>query len=739
MLEKRKQKGQYLLVYGSATGQAKAIAEDIAEKSDRYGLKADLRCLDESDKKFQVEQETCMVIVVSTTGDGDPPENAAKFVRKIKRKTLPLDFLRNLNYTILGLGDTNYSNFCRCAKDIDSRFEQLGAKRFYPTGHADDGVGLEIVVDPWLEGLFPALQKFLNVDQNSEVSICEKTKPLDRSLSEESQNQIHMDGTDLVDKIITDRLPSMSEHNKVDGSSPESIISNTDQIDSTTVCLEILNINSDKIEHVHDTGKETQCGLVLPPPVGIKLVVCDCSLEGKELTVPLLPPPFLNATFINDANKTDLLEHQNGCKLPNAASDVLHVGITSAQVLTSHDAVKKTLLLQLNTKDLNLNFTPGSSMGIVCANNSSEVELLFKRLKLTDVADKKVELSVIENTAKRRAVIPPHIPPTSTLRHIFTTCLDIRQPPSKAFLRSLVNSTSNPIEMRRLQELCSKEGASLYSEHIRECNISLLDLLFAFPSCHPPVERLIEHLPRLLPRPYSVCSCPEYKPDVIDIVFNVIEIPGDPEKGHYYSRKGICTGWLDDITKCLQSGDETEQIMIPIYLRTNQYFIPPADLTKPIIMIGPGTGVAPFVGFLQQRSIRKDCLSEGQKYGETWLFFGCRNRDKDFLFREELLHFESNGTLTKLCITFSRDTTPSEKSPRYVQDNMVIMGSEICKLLVEQDAIVFICGDASNMAKDVNNCFVEILQQDRGMSKDDATMFIMKKRINKTYLEDVWV
>ncbi|KAH9509802.1 hypothetical protein Btru_045236 [Bulinus truncatus] len=740
-------KGRFLLVYGSATGQSQAIAEGIAENCPKFGLKANLLCLDEVEKKFQVEKETCMVIVVSTTGDGNPPENAEKFVRKIKRKTLPPDFLQNLNYTILGLGDTNYSNFCRCAKDIDKRLEQLGAKRFYPTGLADDGVGLEIVADPWLEGLYPVLQKLLNVTQESQVSLCEKVKPLERTISENPSckpdcNRNSDSLTDSVDtmNLSKDKLSTsaMTANVNDDEIATES---NLDSVDSTLSSFKNLNIDIIKKKHsAYDLQHETPCFLISQTSFLTKLTECDNALAENELTVPLLPPPYLNITFLNENFETVTMEHQNGCKLPVAASDILHVGVSSVKILTAPESVKKTLLLELDTKGLSLSFTPGSTIAIVCANNSSEVDLFFKRLQLTEIADKKAVLSVIANTAKRRASVPPHIPPTSTLRHIFTTCLDIREPPSKAFIRTLINYTTNANEVRRLQQLCSKEGAALYTEHIRECRISLLDILYAFPSCNPPVERLLEHLPRLQPRPYSVCSYPEYKENVIDVVFNVIEIQGDPTKGNFYSRRGICTGWLDDITKPLQCGNNREQIRIPIYLRTSQYFLPPEDLSKPIIMIGPGTGVAPFVGFLQQRYIKRQKLSNGELYGETWLFFGCRNKEKDFLFREELIEFESNGTLTKLNVTFSRDipSPPSEHVARYVQEKLRIMATEISRLIVDHDAVVYVCGDAKNMAKDVNNAFLDILQQTKGMSTDDANLFIMKKRINKTYLEDVW-
>ncbi|CAL1531539.1 unnamed protein product [Lymnaea stagnalis] len=776
---------RFLLVYGSATGQAQAIAEEIAEKSLSFGLKADLHSLEETGTGFNLESETCVVIITSTTGDGNPPANAEKFVRRIKKKTLSHDYLQSLNYAILGLGDTNYSNFCRCAKDIDARLEELGAKRFYSTGHADDGVGLEVVAEPWLEGLYPALQKFLGINQTMEASLTEVVHSLTLSENEESKLSpninVNLKTTSKVDSGTSSSFDNVSSDS--DRVLPQNICSSLSITDSAVKedgddhhCVSEINISSEPFDvpslqingenkqffngvghwpknSLLNNTKQQNCEWKDTPCVPVSctkhsedlpplLTKPQTSLSEKDLTIPLLPPPYLGLTFCNDSIETSSLNYQNGCKLPCAASEVFNVTLSSAKVLTTQDSVKKTLLLQLNTESSSFEFSPGDSISVLCANNTSEVCLLLERLNALNCADQTVTLAVLPDTQKRRAAVPAHIHITSTLRHIFTTCLNIRETPSKALVRSLIEYTTNPCQIRRMQELCSKEGAAEYTDHIRGNQLSILDFLYAFPSCQPPVERLIEHLPRLQPRPYSICSCPQS----LDIVFNVVEIPADVNKGHYYHRRGICTGWLDDITSELQCGNIADQIKarllsLPIFLRTNQHFRPPENLSHPIIMIGPGTGVAPFIGFLAQRSAQRKLLSSGSAYGTTMLFFGCRNKDKDFIFRDELEQFEREGTLTKLCVTFSRDPplTTSEPTVRYVQDKMRLMSTELCHLLVDQEALVYVCGDARNMAKDVNEAFMDILLREKDMSKDDAHLFMMKKRIHKTYFEDVWV
>ena len=194
---------------------------------------------------------------------------------------------------------------------------------------------------------------------------------------------------------------------------------------------------------------------------------------------------------------------------------------------------------------------------------------------------------------------------------------------------------------------------SLFRGH----GLCLLDVLLAFPTCQPPAEALLEHLPRLAPRPYSAASI-ERDGRLLDIVFNVAEIPSGSARA--FSKRGICTGWFDDMAKSgsLQKVSKASRkqvrrgmlcqwfgFQIRVFGRSNTKFRHPKDLATNVIMVGPGTGVAPFRGFLQLRAkrMREENPADANNIGSSILFFGCRHLEKDYLFRFFLIHSGHSG------------------------------------------------------------------------------------------------
>ncbi|KAF8766875.1 NADPH--cytochrome P450 reductase like protein [Argiope bruennichi] len=185
--------------------------------------------------------------------------------------------------------------------------------------------------------------------------------------------------------------------------------------------------------------------------------------------------------------------------------------------------------------------------------------------------------------------------------------------------------------------------------------------------------------------------------------------------------RGVATGWL----KTLKPGDR-----VPIFVRRSQFRLP-SKPHIPIIMIGPGTGLAPFRGFLQERSFQR---KEGKEVGDSILYFGCRKSKEDFLYEDELKTFEEEGTLTKLHAAFSRD----QPEKLYVTHLLNANKDELWRVFGESSGHIYVCGDARNMAKDVHNIILEIVQEYGKKTKDEAEAYIKKMESQRRYSADVW-
>lgn len=803
---------KFTILYGSQTGQAKAIAEEIHEFSEQHGLNSNLFCLSLTEKKFTLEKEALVVFVVSTTGEGDPPDTMCKFMRRLKKKTLPGTHLEKLHYTLLALGDTNYTNFCNNGKALDKRLLQLGAQKFYDTGYADDAVGLELTVEPWIEGLWPALREQMVlmpekegqadskttvqatnhstvpiVNGNSEASeITNHTSSLVSNVngkSSESNGKIVENGSQYSDDkaevpeishtrgmIANGEIKSLEEP---DGKVVSNGVSHsTDSHDGVTnghvtskdSSVDAKSKEANEADSVDGQSSSARRGIsqttnydpTSPLTLADQFKSPSPVLSSSLLSIPQLPPAYLEITFHPEL-KLDcaLLPLHNGTSFPSATSEVSMATIVSARQLTADTAIKTALDIELDITDCSMSYEPGDSFGIVCPNVSSEVDEIITKLGLNKTADTPFSTKLMVSTTKKAASVPDFIPEYSTIRHTLLTCLEIRAVPSKAFIRVLSEYTADPQEKRRLQELCSKQDASDYMRFIREPGVSLLDLLNNFPSCQPPFERLLELLPRLKARPYSVSSSPLESPSCLHFVFNIVEFPA--VEGIREQQQGVCTGWLNKISKVYRQGKNQddnkltnsfskmtlqERPKVPVFQRKNLHFKLPSNPDTPIIMIGPGTGVAPFIGFLQHRELNQKAGGSTAALSEAWLFFGCRHEDRDFLYRQELEQFLSTGVLSRLFLSFSRNATDDTKGnpppPRYVQDNLRRHSAEVAKQVFDKGAVVYICGDAANMARNVFDTFLQIVQEHKGVDITEARKEMMKLRAKKQYLEDIW-
>ena len=442
----------FLILHASVTGKAESIASLIAEESEKRNLQFETKCMSEA-KNINLKEQNCIVIVSSTTGDGEQPEKALPFLKALRSKEIKEQKLRNLKYTILGLGDSNYSEFCNGPKIIHKRLKALEATTFYDPGWADDGVGLDIVVEPWIDGLWKHLELF----RKNEI------KSIDKS----------------VKAVIT------SEYNNISSNKVPNRFDLKVQIDA-----KIKNIKMEKL--TKDLGSVSINGTNDDPLKKLSFP------NDSTLTLPSCPVSYLKLTYNDISYKNERqdtqqpLHHLKDKELINA-----HVskGIKLSNKGAIKDVYQVTLNIESDKNGSCSHLQPGDAIDIICSNPEAEVDILLERLGLlNELADKASVSASLLPDCKKSAKIPDFLPKNGelfSLKHILGNCVEIRSVPKKPLIRTLVEFTSDDLERRRLEELCSRQGGNNYLSIVRGKNICLLDILLAFPSCQPPIGKLI--------------------------------------------------------------------------------------------------------------------------------------------------------------------------------------------------------------------------------------------------------
>ncbi|CAM3913175.1 bifunctional nitrate reductase/sulfite reductase flavoprotein subunit alpha [Paracidovorax anthurii] len=239
----------------------------------------------------------------------------------------------------------------------------------------------------------------------------------------------------------------------------------------------------------------------------------------------------------------------------------------------------------------------------------------------------------------------------------------------------------------------------------------IVDLLEEFP-IQVTAQEWIAALKRLQPRLYSIASSP--KAQIGEVHLTVAAVRYDH---HGKPRRGVCSTFL---------ADRADAVEVPVFVQRSAHFRPPAGKDTPMIMVGPGTGVAPFRGFLHERRARGDT-------GRNWLFFGEQHSGTDFYYRDELEAMHQDGLLTRLSLAFSRD----QDKKLYVQDRMREQGAQLWAWL-QEGAHFCVCGDASRMAKDVDATLRQVVQRHGGLSAEAAADYVGRMSSDKRYVRDVY-
>jgi sulfite reductase (NADPH) flavoprotein alpha-component len=357
--------------------------------------------------------------------------------------------------------------------------------------------------------------------------------------------------------------------------------------------------------------------------------------------------------------------------------------------LTHATSTKSTLHVALSIEGTGLRYEAGDACGVIPTNDLNLVAEILQKLRF--------------NGNER---VPSATAGTTTLHDALA-----RERQITRLSRKIVQGYAARGKCATLLELLRPEQQAAFDAYVYDRG--LIDLLVEYPGVIDDPAELVALLPKLAPRLYSISSSPAAHAGQIHTTVAVVRFTA-----HNRDRGGVCSTFFADRTSIADR--------LPIYIQPNKKFKLPANPDEPMIMIGPGTGIAPFRGFLHERR------ALGHK-GKNWLFFGERCAATDYLYRDELESMHADGHLTRLDTAFSRDS--SHKI--YVQDRMMEQAQQFWSWL-QDGASVYVCGDASRMAKDVHGALCQIVQQQGAMSAEAAEEYVGTLKEQHRYHRDVY-
>ena len=359
--------------------------------------------------------------------------------------------------------------------------------------------------------------------------------------------------------------------------------------------------------------------------------------------------------------------------------------------LTGPESEKETIHIELALEE-GMTYIPGDAVGIIPTNREEAVAGVLKTLGFT--GDERVL---------------DHYKVEISLHEALTTRLGIGKL-ARGSVNQFAKLCGDDVPAG-LKALIGQENKAIAEEYIwgRE----FVDLAKEYPGIVKQPQELFNILQRLTPRMYSIASSQAAHPDQVHTTVRVVRY-----NAHGHDRQGIASGHLGERAPVGST--------MPIFLHENNAFRLPEDTDAPVIMIGPGTGIAPFRAFLEHRQVL------GQK-GDNWLFFGEQRSVSDYLYQEQFLGMEKDGVLTKLHTAFSRD----QSKKVYVQDRMQENAAELYAWL-ERGAYFYVCGDASRMAKDVELALLDCIAKGSDGTLESASEYLAAMKKAKRYQRDVY-
>ena len=364
------------------------------------------------------------------------------------------------------------------------------------------------------------------------------------------------------------------------------------------------------------------------------------------------------------------------------------------RVLNKDGSSKDVRHLVIDIAGSGLTYTVGDSLGVFATNRPQLVEEIIELLGATG----------------NEPVTLPRMSAPVSLREALNSKLSLAEP-SKKILETLAAKTADPQEKAQLAELLAPGAKETLEVFLGQREF--IDLLEEFPGAKLTPQEFVSHLKRLMPRLYSIASSPRAFPGQVHLTVAPVRY-----ESNFRRRYGVCSTFLADrVTR--------RKTLIPVFVAESHFGLP-ADPAKDVIMIGPGTGIAPFRAFVQER------VATGAT-GRNWLFFGDQHEATDYLYGGEWKRLLTEGKLARVDLAFSRD----QPKKIYVQDRMREAAAELWAWL-KGGAHFDVCGDAHRMAKDVDAALHQIIAEQGGMEAAAAADYVKQMKKDQRYQRDVY-
>lgn len=592
------------VLYGSETGNAQDYAQFLAKRLKYFGLKPTFMPLDHYPLKNLVTDTKFLIVICSTTGQGELPRNSKKFMKFLLKKKLPNDLLNHIAFTTFGIGDSSYPKFNYAIKKIHARLLQLGCSELCTRCEADEQTpeGVDGYYSEWETKLLESLKE-----------------------------RIHGIPLSYDETVL---LPA---------DNPVEVLNDEETIPTSKMSNEV---------------SLTRIGT-----------------ESSNLKIGTL--------------KTNERITKEG-----HFQDVRHVIIEADDLL----------------------YVPGDTVALYPSNDDASVEALIQlQPHWIPIADKPLtihgELPFIEGGWIDKLKL--------TLRSLLTHHLDIISIPRRSFFMTLAHfsdpSTEDGLrEQEKLREFSKiEESEELYDYANRPRRLILETILEFQQNLRIPVEYILDLIPTIKPRLFLIASRPSQH--LVELIVAVVVYKTILRR----VRRGLCTKWL----KLL---DINDKIVFSIH-KSGLSFELPNIKKPPILMVSPGTGVAPMKSLIEHTAI----LDAPQ---DMYLFYGCRYKDSDYLFAELWDRLSKENKLS-IYPSFSRELGTKVK---YVQHKLFEEYALVGDLILNQNAIVFICGSSGAMPREVRITLVEILVKCGSMKDTDADEYLMNMENTGRYLQETW-